>query len=92
MKIADGDIFLLQKAMERQRIANEVLRFLSDSFREKYGLTPDNAIKPDGTIIGPYPANNGVSNQEGGDHQTSYMQELSRDMAMLRETSRDSEC
>lgn len=46
-----NDKQLLQRAMQRLNSANEVMRFLSDHFRDKYGLTPDHQITPDGAII-----------------------------------------
>lgn len=47
----DGDKLLLQRAMKRLESANDVMRFLSDHFRDKYMLTPDHQITPNGEII-----------------------------------------
>ena len=46
------DKLLLSRAMVKVQAANETMRFLSDWFRDKYGLTPENQITPDGRIIG----------------------------------------
>jgi hypothetical protein len=51
MELDLNDKALLQKAIARVSAANEVVQFLSDYFRDKYGLTPANAIMPDGQII-----------------------------------------
>lgn len=51
MELSPEDKVLLQRANEKMSAANEVLRFLADYFRDKYGLTPDNQITPDGRII-----------------------------------------
>lgn len=45
------DKLLLRRAYQRMDSANEIMRFLSDHFRDKYGLTPENQITPDGRII-----------------------------------------
>lgn len=51
MSIDEADLILLRRATEKLNGANEVLRFLSEHFRDKYGLTPDNQITPDGQIV-----------------------------------------
>jgi hypothetical protein len=51
MELDSGDKELLRRAMMRVQSANDTLNFLSDHFRDKYGLTPQNQITPDGQII-----------------------------------------
>jgi hypothetical protein len=51
MELDSGDKELLRRAMARVASANDTLQFLSDHFRDKYGLTPQNQITPDGHII-----------------------------------------
>lgn len=61
----ESDIQLLRKGMERLSIANEIMRFLSDHFRDKYGLTPNNQITPDGEIIEVSPLNDTIKLADG---------------------------
>lgn len=42
---------MLHRALEQLNAANAIMRFCSDYFRDKYGLTPDNQITPHGEII-----------------------------------------
>jgi hypothetical protein len=50
-ELEHGDKLLLRRAYEKVASANEIMRFLADHFRDKYGLTPENQITPDGRII-----------------------------------------
>jgi len=50
-ELDSNDKQLLSRALSRVQAANETLQFLSDWFRDKYGLTPANQITPDGKII-----------------------------------------
>jgi len=52
-ELDSNDKLLLSRAMVKVQAANETLQFLSDWFRDKYGLTPQNQITPDGRIITP---------------------------------------
>lgn len=49
----DDDRRLLERAYARLRLADGILGFLSEHFRDKYHLTPANEITPDGEILGP---------------------------------------
>lgn len=53
MELDSADKVLLQRAYAKVQSANEIMSFLADHFRDKYGLTPDNQITPDGRIVGP---------------------------------------
>jgi hypothetical protein len=59
-----GDKQLLQRGMQRLNSANEIMRFLSDYFRDKYGLTPEHQITPDGEILF-VGWNNGATDEAG---------------------------
>jgi len=51
-ELDSNDKLLLSRALMKVQAANETLQFLSDWFRDKYGLTQANQITPDGRIIG----------------------------------------
>lgn len=51
MELDEADKVLLRRGMDQLTTANAIMRFLSDYFRDKYGLTPANEITPDGRII-----------------------------------------
>lgn len=44
------DKVLLQRAMAKLNSANELLTFLAEHFRDKYSLTPQQVITPEGLI------------------------------------------
>jgi len=50
-ELDSSDKQLLARAMARIQSANDTLQFLSDWFRDKYGLTTENQITPDGRIL-----------------------------------------
>ena len=50
-ELDESDKAMLRKVQQKLAEANAVLQFASDFFREKYGLTPDNEITPDGRIV-----------------------------------------
>jgi hypothetical protein len=50
-QLQEEDRVLLQRAIQRVDNANAIVAFLSDYFRDKYGLTPANEITPNGQII-----------------------------------------
>ena len=51
MELDANDKKLLQRAHAKIRTANEIMTFLADYFRDKYELTTENQITPDGQII-----------------------------------------
>ena len=55
MELDSNDKLLLQRATLELEKANAVLRFLSDHFRDKYDLTSDHMVTPDGRIINQEP-------------------------------------
>lgn len=59
-ELDDADKMLLRKSLERLQTANEIVRFVSDFFRDKYGLTPDNQVTADGRIISVASQSNGL--------------------------------
>jgi len=50
-ELDSNDKLLLSRALVKVQAASETLQFLSDWFRDKYGLTPANQVTPDGRII-----------------------------------------
>lgn len=50
-ELDSGDKELLRRAYEKLKSADEIMRFLSEYFRDRYGLSPDNQITPDGVIV-----------------------------------------
>lgn len=61
MELDSGDKQLLARAYTNIQTANDIMRFLADHFRDKYGLSSDNQITPDGIIISL--ANNGYQTE-----------------------------
>lgn len=53
MELDSADKQLLQRAISDLDKANGVMRFLSDHFRDKYRLNPNQVITPDGRILTP---------------------------------------
>lgn len=51
MELNPSEKELLHMALENLNKANGVVQFLSDYFRVKYHLTPDNQITPEGEIV-----------------------------------------
>lgn len=51
MELDSADKKLLQRAYVSLSEANAIMHFLSEHFRDKYGLTQENQITPDGQII-----------------------------------------
>lgn len=52
----EGDAVLLRRGMEQLTTANAIMRFLSDYFRDKYRLTPQHQITPNGEIVTSQPS------------------------------------
>lgn len=72
-----SDKVLLRRAMMRLDSANEIMRFLSEHFRDKYGLTPDNQITPDGQIVSMSTEKMGNWKTNGADETSGALQGLS---------------
>lgn len=50
-ELDSGDKQLLQRALSELDKANAIMRFLSDHFRDKYNLTSEHQILPNGQIV-----------------------------------------
>jgi hypothetical protein len=87
----EGDKVLLQRGMEQLTVANAIMRFLSDHFRDKYGLTPSNEITPDGRIVeSTLPGFSGVPSQENGRNSASDdLRIVQSEVAVFGETNGD---
>lgn len=92
MELDSNDKELLRRAMKQLESANGVVQFLSNHFRDKYGLTPEHQVTPDGIIIGPtLPGLHGVQTSENGRIGASDdMRILQSEVALCGETSGDS--
>jgi hypothetical protein len=87
MELDAGDKDLLQRALAEQMAVNKILRFLSDYFRDKYGLSAQHSIQPDGTIRDTLSGNLIVPSQENGRvSENDDMRVLQNEMAMRGET------
>lgn len=89
LRLSPEDTELLQRALAKLDAANGTIQFLSEYFRDKYGLSPANQIARDGTIVGPLVTDSGVSSANGRVEETNGMRELQSDLALLRETTGD---
>lgn len=86
-EIDSGDKVLLQRGLDKINAANEVMRFLSDYFRDKYGLGPQHQIQPDGTITTTsLPGLHGLSESERNGNESVDMRNMSSEVAVRSET------
>jgi hypothetical protein len=95
----NSDKELLRRAYSRIESANEIMRFLSEYFRDKYGLTPDNQITPAGQIVsvsdlqekeklnGSHSGENTDSDSERGGADSLPLQNMSRTIPVLHSTT-----
>lgn len=51
IELDSGDKELLRRAMAKLHAANEIIKLISDHFRDKYELSPTMQITPDGRIV-----------------------------------------
>lgn len=91
MELDSGDKVLLQRGIQQLTTANAIMQFLSDHFRDKYGLTPENEITPDGRIVeSTLSGLSGIPTQENGrDSAHNDLRELQNEMAVFGETHGD---
>lgn len=89
IELDTGDKTLLHRGIEKLNAANEIMRFLSDYFRDKYGLTPEHQITPDGQIITSVGVS-GLPQQIGNGNASVDMSVLQDQVAVRDETSGDS--
>lgn len=91
MELDPGDKILLQRGIQQLTTANAIMQFLSDHFRDKYGLTPASEITPDGRIVeSTLPRFSGVPSQENGsNHASDDLRTLQSEVAVFGKTHGD---